>query len=95
MAIPKIKSASELRNDLYNSLKEASDGDMQVVTHKQGEPVVLISQSELNRVIEENETLKKLSIGLSDVRNNRSYSTDQVRETLANRRKERDNDSMV
>ncbi|MDH5415345.1 MAG: hypothetical protein OEW87_14505 [Flavobacteriaceae bacterium] len=36
MGIPKIKTASDLRKDLYSSLKEVADGETQVITHKQG-----------------------------------------------------------
>lgn len=95
MAIPKIKSVSELRKDLYSSLKEASEGETQVITHKQGEPVVLISQSEYNKVFEENEILRNLSIGLSDVRSNKTHTTSEVKERLTQRRKERDCGNLV
>lgn len=91
MGIPKIKSASDLRKDLYSSLKEVADGETQVVTHKQGEPVVLISQSEYNRLAEENELLKNLEIGLSDARAGRFYTTEQVKERLKAWRSQRDN----
>ena len=91
MGIPKIKSASDLRKDLYSSLKEVADGETQVVTHKQGEPVVLISQSEYNRLAEENELLKNLEIVLSDARAGRFYTTEQVKERLKAWRSQRDN----
>jgi PHD/YefM family antitoxin component YafN of YafNO toxin-antitoxin module len=89
MSIPKIKSASELRQDLYTSLKEASDGIHQVVTHKQGEPVVLISQSEYNRIFEENALLRNLAQGLTDVRNGNVHTTSSVKKLLNARRKNR------
>jgi PHD/YefM family antitoxin component YafN of YafNO toxin-antitoxin module len=95
MGIPKIKSASELRKDLYTSLKEASDGETQVVTHKQGEPVVLISQSEYNKVFEENELLKNLNLGLSDIRAGKSYTSAEIKERMQIRREERDNGHLV
>ena len=95
MAIPKIKSASELRKDLYSSLKEASEGETQVVTHKQGEPVVLVSQSEYNKIFEENEILRNISVGLSDIRSNRTHSTVEVKKKLKQRRKDRDAGNLV
>jgi PHD/YefM family antitoxin component YafN of YafNO toxin-antitoxin module len=95
MGIPKIKSASELRKALYTSLREASEGETQVVTYKQGEPVVLISQSEYNRVFEENELLKNLSLGLSDVRAGKSHTTSEIKERLKLRRKDRDSGHLV
>ena len=95
MGIPKIKSVSELRKDLYSSLKEVSEGVTQIVTHKQGEPVVLISQSEFNKLSEENSILRNLEVGLSDVRAGRIHSTKDVKNKLKQRRKERDNGSLV
>ncbi len=95
MGIPKIKSVSELRKDLYNSLKEVSEGAPQVVTHKQGEPVVLISQSEFNRLTEENLILRSLEAGLADIRAGRIHSTKDIKNKLKQRRKERDSGHMV
>jgi PHD/YefM family antitoxin component YafN of YafNO toxin-antitoxin module len=90
MGIPKIKSVSELRKDLYSSLKEVSEGATQVVTHKQGEPVVLISQSEFNKLSEENLILRNLEAGLADIRAGRIHSTKEVKNKLIQKRKERD-----
>ncbi|MEX0595014.1 MAG: type II toxin-antitoxin system Phd/YefM family antitoxin [Candidatus Paceibacterota bacterium] len=95
MVIPKIKSASEFRKDLYSSLKEVSEGSAQVITHKQGEPVVLISQSEFNKLSEENMILRNLEAGLADIRAGKIYSTADIKNKLKQRRKERDSDSMV
>lgn len=95
MGIPKIKSVSELRKDLYSSLKEVSEGAPQVVTHKQGEPVVLISQSEFNRLTEENVILRSLEAGLADIRAKRFHSTKDIKNKLKQRRKERDSGHMV
>jgi len=95
MGIPKIKSVSELRKDLYNSLKEVSEGAPQVVTHKQGEPVVLISQSEFNRLTEENLILRSLEAGHADIRAGRIHSTKDIKNKLKQRRKERDSGHMV
>lgn len=95
MGIPKIKSVSELRKDLYSSLKEVSEGTTQVVTHKQGEPVVLISQSEFNKLSEENLILRNLEAGLADIRAGRIHSTKDVTHKLIQRRKERDSGRVV
>jgi len=95
MGIPKIKSVSELRKDLYSSLKEVSEGSTQVVTHKQGEPVVLISQSEFNKLSEENLILRNLEVGFADIRAGRINSTKEVKNKLIRRRKERDSGRVV
>lgn len=61
-----------------------------MVTHKQGEPVVLISQSEFNKLSEENLILRNLEVGLADIKANRVYSTIDKKNQLIRRRKERD-----
>lgn len=95
MGIPKIKSVSELRKDLYSSLKEVSEGSTQVITHKQGEPVVLISQSKFNKLSEENLILRNLETGLADIRAGKIHSTEKVKSRLKLRRKERDSGRVV
>lgn len=74
MGIPKIKSATNLRAELYESLKEVSEGELQIVTHKQGDPVVLLSQESYNNLLEEKETLKKMAIGLSQIKEGKGIS---------------------
>lgn len=68
MKIPKIRSATELRSNLFETLKEVQEGDPQLITHTKGsDGVILISQSRLNAILEENEVLKAISRGVADV----------------------------
>ena len=67
MGLPKIKSATSLRNDLYETLKEVSNGNPQIITHKQGDPVLLVSKEEYDKILNESEALKKMAIGLSQI----------------------------
>ncbi len=67
MGTPKVKTATALRNDLYETLKEVSDGKPQLITHKQGEPVLLLSKDEYDSLLNEKESLKKMAIGLSQI----------------------------
>lgn len=46
MGIPKIKTATNLRSELYDTLKEVSKGKSHIITHKQGDPVLPLSQKE-------------------------------------------------
>lgn len=69
MSSPKIKSATALRSDLYETLKEVSEGKKQIITHKQGEPVMLISMSDYDELIEKLNFLRKTSVGLSQIAN--------------------------
>lgn len=67
MGSAKIKSATALRSDLYDTLKEVSDGAPQIITHKQGNPVVLVSKEDFDKMIDDKEALKKMAIGLSQI----------------------------
>jgi hypothetical protein len=74
MGIPKIKTATTLRGDLYDTLKEVSEGSTQIITHKQGEPVLLVSKVNYDKLLEEKETLKKMAIGLSEIESGEGHS---------------------
>src|SRR5260221_9665999 len=59
MKVPKVKSATELRANLFETLREVQEGEPQLVTHTKGsDGVILISQAKLNALLEENDTLK-------------------------------------
>ena len=63
MSIPKIKKASNFRADLFETLKEVSNGEKHVVTHNSGDPVVLISQKEYNSLLDKFDLLQEISVG--------------------------------
>ncbi len=67
MAIPKIKSATVFRNDLYETLKEVGKGIPYLVTQKDGDSVILISQTEYNRLLEEQDVLRNIAAGVADL----------------------------
>ena len=67
MRNPKIKSVTSLRNDLYETLREVSHGKSHIITHKQGDPVVLVSKEKYDKIMDEKESLKKMAIGLSEI----------------------------
>ena len=67
MKMPKVKSATELRNNLYETLDEVAHGDPQIITHKRGDSVVIISQEKFNALVEEKEVLKELALGVAEL----------------------------
>lgn len=71
--IPKTKTATSFRQDLYDSLKAVADGDTLVVTQKQGGNVVLISQDEYNRILGERELLRSIATGVGDLEAGRKH----------------------
>ena len=67
MGIPEIKTATALRSDLYDTLKEVSEGKAQIITHKQGDPVLLVSKASFDEMSDQIQSLKKMAIGLSQI----------------------------
>jgi PHD/YefM family antitoxin component YafN of YafNO toxin-antitoxin module len=78
MALPKIKNATQFRENLYETLKNVSDGEPHLITQKDADPVVLISQRQYQKVLEENELLKAIHEGMEDVRAGRVYSHEEM-----------------
>lgn len=67
MKILKVQTATTLRERLFETLKDVSEGDPQLVTHRSGDEVVMISREKLNRILEENEALKAISKGRHEI----------------------------
>lgn len=63
----KISSTTEFRNSIYKKLHEVACGNPQVINHKRGKPVILISQNKFNSMIEELEILKQISSGVEEL----------------------------
>lgn len=67
MGIPKVKNATQFRETLYETLKKVAEGETHLITQKESEPVVLISQKDFNRLSDERETLRAIAIGASEL----------------------------
>jgi prevent-host-death family protein len=67
MKMPKVQSATELRSHLYETLDEVARGEPQIITHKRGESVIIISQEKFNALIDEREVLREISIGTAEL----------------------------
>lgn len=63
MGTPKVKNASNFRTELFDTLKEVSGGEAYMITHNAGEPVILISKSEYDALLDEREFLSDVAIG--------------------------------
>lgn len=74
MGIPKVKSATLLRGELYETLKEVSEGELQIITHKQGDPVLLISKERYDELVDQSAALRKMAIGLSQIESGEGVS---------------------
>lgn len=76
MALPKIKSATELRKDLFNTIEEVLKGKVQIITHKKGDSV-LLSKENYEELLEQIETLKDITRGLKDIAEGRVLSHEE------------------
>lgn len=74
MGTPKVKSATSLRSDLYETLKEVSAGEPQIITHKQGGPVLLVSKEKYDELLDQSEALRKMAVGLSQIESGEGVS---------------------
>ena len=72
--IPKTKSATVFRKDLYDTLKEVSEGSIYLVTQKQGDNVVLIAQEQYNKILSEREVLRAISAGVADIETGKTHA---------------------
>jgi prevent-host-death family protein len=88
MSIPKIKKASNFRADLFETLKEVSSGEPQVITHNGGDPVVLIAQSEYNALLERYKLLQEISIGAYQLDTGKGLSHEEALKEIEQMKKE-------
>ena len=80
MKIPKIQSATDLRANLFETLREVQEGDPQLITHTKGsDGVVLISQARLNAILEENDILKAINRGRADAAAGRVHTMSEMK----------------
>ena len=85
--IPKSISPTDLRKELYAVVHEvASKGQRYLVTPSEGESVVLCSRAEYNALVAERELLRDLREAEADLAAGRTYSTEEVRDSVLKRR---------
>lgn len=78
MGLPKIKSATNFRDSLYETLKEVAEGESHIVTSKNGRNVVLISLDEYNKLLDECQVLRAIGMGVADLDSERTVTHKQA-----------------
>jgi PHD/YefM family antitoxin component YafN of YafNO toxin-antitoxin module len=73
MGLPKIKSATEIRKDLFTTIHDVLNGQIQIITHKDGDSV-LLSKEKYDSLLDRIETLQGISQGLKDLSEGRFIS---------------------
>ena len=82
MKIPKSKSITELRNTIFETFDEVIAGETQVITHKNGNMVAMISVDKIESLYEEIELHKNLAIGYAQAMRGEGVSSDELKNLL-------------
>jgi PHD/YefM family antitoxin component YafN of YafNO toxin-antitoxin module len=88
MGLPKVKSATELREDLFSTIQNVLKGQIQIITHKNGDSV-LLSKDKYDELLDKIETLQGISRGLKDLAEQRFSSHGDVKKELTEYMKKR------
>ena len=81
MGLPRIKSATEIRSDLFTTIQEVLKGKIQIITHKDGDSV-LLSKAKYDLLLDKIEALEGISRGLKDLSEGRFFSQSEVMNKL-------------
>lgn len=87
MKIPKSKSITELRNSLFETFEEVATGEPQIITHKNGQMVALISLDKIEEMNNEIELHKNLAIGYAQALRGEGVTTSELKKKLKDREK--------
>ena len=66
MGLPKIKTSSELRENLSETISEVNGGIDHIISHKSGN-VVLISEANYAKMLKELDDLKQITTGIFEI----------------------------
>jgi prevent-host-death family protein len=86
MAIPKRKTITELRSSLFETFDEVLAGEPQIITHKNGSAVALISLSKIEEMEHEIELHKNLAIGYAQALRGEGISTEDLKKKLKDKK---------
>lgn len=82
MKIPKSKSITELRGSLFETFDEVIAGEPQVITHKNGKMVAMISIDQIEDLYDQVELHKNLAIGYAQAMRGDGVSSDELKKQL-------------
>lgn len=87
MKLPNRKTITELRNSLFETFEEVAAGEVQVITHKNGSMVAMVSVDTLNEMQEEIDLHKNLAIGYAQAIRGEGISTVDLKKKMKNKEK--------
>jgi PHD/YefM family antitoxin component YafN of YafNO toxin-antitoxin module len=86
--LPKPIGPTELRQNLYNIVREVSQGERQyLVTPSEGDAVLMLSCNAYNALVAERDLLSDLRKAEADIAAGRTYSSREVRALIGDREK--------
>jgi prevent-host-death family protein len=88
MKPPKRKNITELRNTLFETFDEVIAGEPQIITHKNGKMVAMISVDQMDELNEQIELHKNLAIGYAQAIRGQGASTSELKKNLEEKEKE-------
>lgn len=87
MKIPKSKSITELRSSLFETFDEVIAGEPQVITHKNGSMVAMISVEKIEELYDQIELHKNLAIGYAQAMRGEGSTTEELKKRLREKSK--------
>jgi hypothetical protein len=82
MKIPKSKTITELRNTIFETFDEVIAGETQVITHKNGSMIAMISVDKIEGLYEEIELHKNLAIGYAQAMRGEGITSEELKSRL-------------
>jgi PHD/YefM family antitoxin component YafN of YafNO toxin-antitoxin module len=89
MKISKSKTITELRSSLFETFDEVIAGETQVITHKNGTAVAMISLSKIEALEDEIDLHKNLAIGYAQAMRGEGLSTQELKSKMKEKEKEK------
>ena len=83
MKRPKSKTITELRNTIFETFDEVIAGETQVITHKNGSMVAMISVDKIEGLYEEIELHKNLAIGYAQAMRGEGVTSSELKKRLS------------
>ena len=87
MKAPKRKTITELRSSLFETFDEVLAGESQIITHKSGSAVALISLSKIEEMEQEIELHKNLAIGYAQAMRGEGITTKDLKSRMKEKEK--------
>ena len=83
----KKKTVTELRNSLSETFDEVAVGNMQIISHKNGSEIAMVSLDKIEELYEEIELHKNLAIGYAQALRGEGITSSSLKDKLKKKAK--------